>query len=85
MQFNNHIDRLESLSRRNNPQVVRASKEKKKEMDNKIILLLIEKLNTFSKIIRFVKPFVLANLSHVAQKSDKTEPQQLDGWMLTLA
>lgn len=37
-QFSNHIDSLENLSRRNNPQVVRTPKAKKNGKDNNIIL-----------------------------------------------
>ena len=53
----------------------RCPKAKEKGKDNKIILFLIEKANTSFKIIRFVKPFVLANLSHLAEKSDRAEPR----------
>lgn len=38
----------------------------------------------FFEIIRFVKPFVLSSLSHVAEESDRAEPQQRDRWIPVL-
>lgn len=67
MQLNSPTDSLESLSRRNKPQVLRTPKEKNGK-DNKIILFL--KINTqyFSPNDQVCDSTILANLSHTGRE-----------------
>ena len=76
MQFNSHIDSLESLSRRNKPQVLRTAKEKNGK-DNKIILFLKIKTQYLSQNDQVYKSTVLENLSHPGREVQESRAEGL--------